>query len=398
VYGTVNLVAALETLSGDTSWRPRLKPPWLVSLAGAFGCFAVMFLINPGLGVVALSVELLIWLWLERRRHQADWGDARRDILEALIRWALIRLAKRPVTARNWRPHVLLFTHSVEKRVDLVRFAHWFSEGHGVLTVCELVTGDLLDEEGRAKERREQMQGILDHQGLPGFAEVNVVRSVEEGIIDVAQANGLAGLESNTVLLGWREAAPQLADFLGVMRRLERLNKSVIIGRAQLWEYPREGQRRTVDIWWGGLQRNGDLMLLLAHLLTRSPAWRSCRIRILSVASNDLMKKDTEVFLGKLIPEIRIAAEVRVLLKPRDRSIRDIIHRESKNADVVFLGLATPAPGDEESYAERLRELADGLPSFFFVKNATLFVGELVGDRPGSVGAALEKSQQSAGQ
>ena len=53
------LVAALETMSGDTSWRPRIKPPWIVSLAGAFGCFAVMFLINPMAGVIALGVELL---------------------------------------------------------------------------------------------------------------------------------------------------------------------------------------------------------------------------------------------------------------------------------------------------------------------------------------------------
>ena len=395
VYGTVNLVAALESMSGDTSWRPRIKPPWLVSLAGACGCFAVMFLINPLAGVIALGVELLLWLWLQRKKHRADWGDARRDIFEALIRWALIRLSKRPVTARNWRPHVLLFTRSIEKRVDLVRFAHWFSEGHGVLTVCELMTGDLLDEGLKPKERREQMQAIIDRQGLPGFAEVNVVRSVEGGIIDVAQANGLAGFESNTVLLGWREASTQLAEFLRIMRHLEKLNKSVIIGRAQLWEYPREGQRRTVDIWWGGLQRNGDLMLLLAHLLTRSPAWRGCRIRILSVASNDHMRSETEAFLDKLIPEIRIDAEVRVLLKPKERSIREIIHAESSGADVVFLGLATPAPGEEETYAERLRELAAELPSFFFVKNATLFVGELVGARPGTVGAALQKSEEA---
>jgi len=396
VYGTVNLVAALETMSGDTSWRPRIKVPWLVSLAGAFGCFAIMFLINPMAGVIALGVELLLWLWLQRKKHRADWGDARRDVFEALIRWALIRLSKRPVTARNWRPHVLLFTRSIERRVDLVRFAHWFSEGHGVLSVCELVTGDLLDDTIHPKERREQMQAVIDRQGLPGFAEVNVVRSVEEGIIDVAQANGLAGFESNTILLGWREASEKsgLAEFLRVMRRLEKLNKSLVIGRAQLWEYPREGQRRTVDIWWGGLQRNGDLMLLLAHLLTRSPAWRGCRIRILSVASNDHMKEETETFLAKLIPEIRIDAEVRVLLKPKERTIRDIIHEESANADVVFLGLATPAPGEEESYAERLHEMAEGLPSFFFVKNATLFVGDLLGSRPGTVGAALEKSEE----
>jgi len=47
-------------------------------------------------------------------------------------------------------------------------------------------------------------------------------------------------------------------------------------------------------------------------------------------------------------------------------------------ADVVFLGLATTAEGSERDYAQRLKELSDELPTVFFVKNATLFPGELV--------------------
>ena len=91
------------------------------------------------------------------------------------------------------------------------------------------------------------MQTVLERQGLAAFAEVNVVRSVEEGIIDVAQANGLAGLESNTIMLGWRKDADHLAEFVRVMRRLEKLNKSVILGRAELYAFPREGQRQTAN-------------------------------------------------------------------------------------------------------------------------------------------------------
>ncbi len=37
VYGTVSLVAALESLSGNPSWRPRIQVPWWLSLAGAAG-------------------------------------------------------------------------------------------------------------------------------------------------------------------------------------------------------------------------------------------------------------------------------------------------------------------------------------------------------------------------
>ena len=60
VYGTVNLVAAFEALSGDPSWRPGLRVHWSVSLLGGVGCLVVMFLIAPLAALVALVLELLL--------------------------------------------------------------------------------------------------------------------------------------------------------------------------------------------------------------------------------------------------------------------------------------------------------------------------------------------------
>jgi hypothetical protein len=91
-----------------------------------------------------------------------------------------------------------------------------------------------------------------------------------------------------------------------------------------------------------------------------------------------MMKTQTERTLAKLIPEIRIAAEVEVILKPEQVSVNELIQARSSEADLVVLGLATPEEGQEEIYARRLFDLVDGLPSFFFVKNASLFIGELV--------------------
>ncbi|MDH3997216.1 MAG: hypothetical protein OET90_00105 [Desulfuromonadales bacterium] len=144
VYGTINLVAALESLSGNPSWRPTLKIHWSFNLLGGLGCFAVMFLIHWQVTLVAITLELLLWLALKRRARKNAWGDVRRDLYEALIRWALVKLADRPMTARNWRPHMLVFVSNVEKRLDLARFGAWFCENRGVVTICELTKGDIL--------------------------------------------------------------------------------------------------------------------------------------------------------------------------------------------------------------------------------------------------------------
>jgi len=379
VYGTLNLVAAFEALSGDPSWRPRIRIPWYVSLLGGLACAVAMFLIEPIAGVAAVVAEIVLWTVLSRREQRARWGDARRGLYENLIRWALIRLARRPLSARNWRPHVLVFVDGPIRELDLVRFGNWFAQGRGVVTVCELLVEDLVAGHLDLAEHRRTMQEILDAENLVVFAEVDVVADLAAGIVDVAQANGMAGMTSNTILLGWPRDADLQARFLRLLPPLERLNKSLVFGRIQPRHlYPPERFTRTIHVWWGGLQRNGDLMLLLAWLLTRNPAWRGARVEVMSLASSETAKVQTESFLKQLIPEIRIEAEPRVIIKPRDRSVTELIHELSAEAEAVFLGLATPEPGEEAAYAERLENLAGDLPTVFFVKNSSLFVGGLL--------------------
>lgn len=384
VYGTINLVAALETLSGNPSWRPKMRVHWAVPLTGALSCFAAMLLIHAPAGITALVIELGLWIFLARRERKADWGDVRRDVYEALIRWALIRLSHHPMTARNWRPHVLVFVGRVERRLDLVRFGSWFGENRGVLTVCELVPGDLLEIDFDPPQRQREIEAVLKREALVAFGQVSVVESVEKGIVAVAQANGIAGIECNTILLGWPDDPERLVYFLRSIRKLRRLHQSFILGKIKPLPPGREGRRRTVHVWWGGLQQNGDLMLLLSYLLTRNPEWRGARIRIMSLASNQLAKEQTERILQRLIPEIRIEADIEVKIKEEGYSVHEAIHAESAAADVVILGLATPAAGEEERYAQRLRELAEGLPTCFFVNNGSLFIGELVSSTEGA--------------
>jgi amino acid transporter len=379
VYGMVNLVAALESLSGDPSWRPRLNVPWPLALAGGLGCFAVMILIHPLAAIAAIAIEILLWVGLTRREQRAGWGDVRRGVYESLIRWSLIRLSQRSMTARNWRPHVIVFADDVARRLDLVRFATWFSQERGVVTVCQLVVGDLLTSELDVDADRRRIQTLLDREGLTAFGEVDIVPDVIEGMTDVAQANGIAGLTSNTILLGLPREGERLAEFLQVVTRLERLHKSVVIGRVEPELKPRTGQDREIHVWWGGLRQNGDLMLLLAHLLTRNPGWRRAKIRLLSLASTPLMKERTEAYLAKFLPEIRMSAEADVMLLPEDRTVREIIHEKSARADVVFLGLRVPDSKEQQAdHAQRLLEMASALRTVFFVKNSSLFVGKLV--------------------
>ncbi|MCB1185438.1 hypothetical protein KDM41_18620, partial [bacterium] len=181
------------------------------------------------------------------------------------------------------------------------------------------------------------MQRVLDQERLVVFSEVDVVPEIVDGIVSVSQANGMASIESNTVMVGWPEDADRMVEFFQVMRRLAHLNKSFILGRIRpRYLLRREGIPRTVHIWWGGLQRNGDLMLLLAYLMTRNHEWRDAHVQIMSIAMDATMKAHTEWDLAQLIPKTRIEAESYVFLKPQGQTVMDLIHEKSRNAEVVF--------------------------------------------------------------
>ena len=136
VYGTVNLVAAFASLSGEISWRPTLRIPWIASLTAGIACIVAMFLISPLAAVAALSLELIVWFILARKERTTAWGDARRGLYEALVQWALVRISAHPMTARSWRPHILIFVKKPEQSLDLVHYGRWFAQGRGSVTIC----------------------------------------------------------------------------------------------------------------------------------------------------------------------------------------------------------------------------------------------------------------------
>lgn len=373
VYGTINLVAAFATLSGEVSWRPTLRIPWLASFAAGVACVAVMFLINPTAALVAVLLELFVWVILTRREQSTAWGDARRGLYEALMRWALVKIADRPMTSRNWRPHMLIFVERMERELELIHYGHWFVQGRGVVTVCELIEDKLEGEVIDARARRHQMEDCLEREGLGVFAEANLVRNIEDGLIAVAQANGMGGLTSNTLLLNLPSEPKALAQTLHSLGVLSQLGKSCLIGRIDAGRILVQKKRREIHVWWGSLQRNGDLMLLLAYLLTRNPQWRGAEIVISSLASNEMMRQNTQDHLDRLLPELRIEARKEVIIKSEALTVREHILSQSQKADVVFLGLAVPAPGTEEKAAERMTAFAEGLSTVFFVNNASPF-------------------------
>jgi len=377
VYGVINIAAAFESLSGEPSWRPKFNIPWIISIAGGFSCFAVMFLISPQAGVAAVLIEFMIYMLIKRKADKMQFGDARRGVYETLIKNSLFKLRDHPMTARNWRPYIQIFVNDYKSQKNLVSIASSFGHETGIVTITQLIIGILGEDNIPTEKITGNMSDFYKSENLHVFPEVNVIEDFESGIISAIQANGMAGLTCNTVMICWPDEIAYLSKHLSIMRRIASLHRSFVIGKIKNSDFILKKQK-VIHIWWGGLQRNGDLMLLLAHLLKQSQIWKNSTIKVISIALNESIKDTTQKNLLELIPETRIHAEPMVVVKPADKSFIDIIHETSADADMVFLGLNTPAKGEEDEYAQRLVELAGDLKTVFFVKNSSMFMGKLL--------------------
>ena len=119
-------------------------------------------------------------------------------------------------------------------------------------------------------------------------------------------------------------------------------------------------------------------MLLLAHLLRTSNGWRGAQVFLKLVVPHESAAQAARTNLKAMLENWRIDAQPQVIVG-ENRPFRDILQESSRNADLVFLGMAKPEEDrDYTSHYDRLEEFAAGLPTTIFVLAAPDFAFEEV--------------------
>jgi len=258
----------------------------------------------------------------------------------------------------------------------MLRLCDGFGQQRGIVTVMTLLEGDL-DDHPLHLERQRANNALIEEHGLLGFCQVATVSDLNAGIITAAQASGFAGLDFNTAVFGWTGDNPDtLSKLLVLTRKLESLDKCTLIYR----HVPSFTGKRpnNLVIWWKGKEHNGDLMLLLGHLLSLARGWGNHRIILRSIVNSEVVALEREEEFRAMLTDIRIPAEVEVIVKPEQEPIEVCIQANSQDAALVFLGLPVPEAGEEPLYAETLVKLVKSMPTTVLVRNAGPFRGRLV--------------------
>jgi amino acid transporter len=368
-YGMINLATFSESITRNPSYRPRFHfSHWITELVGALGCFAVMFLISPMWAVVALMGIGVLYRLIARKQIQARWGDVRHGAAFERARTNLLRLEDERYHPKNWRPVILALSGGAWSRQYLAVYGHWLAGGHGVLTIAQIIVGDVADLLEERHSQEVTLVQFIEKEDLSAFPTVVVAPGVHDGIRTLVQASGIGAIRPNTVLIGWTRGGPLIETFGETLRTIAGLRRSIVVvktdpgKRIDPWIAP-DG---TIDVWWRG-HKNGTLMLLLAHLLSMSGDWRGRPIRLLRVIPNEDGRAEAQEHLEQLIEVSRIRASAVVIVSP---NVYEAIRSASTNAAVAMFGFRTPEPGMEYEFVEGTNRLTDGIETSLLVCSA----------------------------
>ncbi|HZD05538.1 MAG TPA: hypothetical protein VE173_11480, partial [Longimicrobiales bacterium] len=312
-YGVLNVAAGVERFLGSPSFRPRFQVHWAFSLLGALGCVAVMFLVNAAATVVAVVFVALVFVWLERRGLEAAWGDVRRGVWLALTRSGLLRL-RTETDPRNWRPHFLVLTGAPTRRWHLVELADAWSHQKGLLTVSTVLPAGSVTPD-RKVSIEQNIQEYLARRGVHALVRVISATDAFLGTETLVEAYGLGALAPNTVLLGASERAELRSRYCAMIRHLWENRRNVVIVRTD--QKRGLGLRQRIDLWWGGLQGNGALLLILGYLLRTSLAWRDAEVRLKMVVPTEQAAEEARPNLHRIVTRTRTGVTPRVLVAGR---------------------------------------------------------------------------------
>lgn len=372
-YGVLNITAGLERFLGNPSFRPKFRVHWMFSLIGAVGCTIVMFLINAVATGAAIAIVLAIYFWLERQELRSAWGDVRTGIWFNLTRTGLLRLRNR-TDAKNWRPHLLVLSGAPTRRWHLIDLASSLSHNRALMTISSVLTGSAVTSK-RIESMSSSLYEYLDKQGVQALVRIVKADDPFSGAVQLMTTYGLGTLVPNTVLVGATEREEAKADYCRMIAQFHAGHRNTLIVRQN--EQRGFGDRRHIDVWWGGRKGNGALMVILSWLVSTSLEWRGSTVTVKMVVPSDSARVGARANLENILHAARTNAKTEVIVSG-ERSFWEIIRESSASADLVFMGMAAPHD-DYDTYYRQLQAQTRGLPTTVFALAAEeLEFGEVI--------------------
>ncbi len=367
-YGFLNLSSALENWA-STDFRPSFKIPGWISIIGSLVCFILMLELDFLALIGATIIMVAIYIYLKRKELTLESGDTWEGVWSSVLRAGLNRITRIVKQQRNWRPNIILFSGDGSTRPHLLEFGRWLVHKRGIISNFNLI------ENKKAKHLMPHAALPIknDHDEFQGiFMRQIEVSDVYEGMDTIVKVYGFAGLEPNSVMLGWGRNSKQPQKFGQLIYNYTQLDYNIFV-----LDYNRTygfGGMQTIDLWWRGGSNNVALGLTLLKFLLASPEWDEARARIFIVSEDSSLNNKIYKNMITMLEEQRLEASLKIINNAIERKeIREIIMVESMESDLVILGLPEIDSSTSESLIEKTDVILNHLRTVLLIKASSFF-------------------------
>lgn len=361
-YGLINCVAFFESFLKNPSWRPNFYLHWAIPLIGAFSCFIIMLMVNPGATLIVLALTIALCIWTSSRNLNSNWDDIRHSIFSFLIHKGMAQLGALKPNAKSWRPHILTLFDEATPEKNLAYFSHALDQGKGFLTfgTCrsQMLPSEISDHE-------ETIRKTLNDFQIPSYIHINRSKETLKHLEQLIGNYGLGPLKPNTIVLPLSHEPSRIEFYGELVPEIHQHGKNIIFLKADESSaslYSESSKKpKEIDLWWkGGNQKNFELCLALSYTMRGSPAWAGAEICIKSIVPNEEIQKKLHHVFARTEQKLRIKNfRFESILDPNEAFFPNLLSH-SENADFIFLGLRECFPDETpEAYKRYFADLVE---------------------------------------
>jgi len=345
-YLAINLVVFLEQRLAMVSFRPTLRVPGWIPALGLVSCVLGLFISSPTMGLIGVSLVVVVYVWLYRRRLQTPWDTVRSGIHVRVAAWAAQRAGVSERPERAWAPEILIPVSEAEESDVVIQLAQRVATGIGSIRLVGLRgTADLAM---ALQERASQLQ-------VRGVSATSTCVDSDEfarGCRVVIDALRGMFMGPNLVLLGADQRTERDLQLLVDHCHSRRMGLGIFMPHPD----GALGRGKIINVWlserspdWALTIHNAnlDLPVLFGYLLARQPG---ARIRLATVVRAIDDRADAYAFLQRLIEQGRLPEDTESHVG--EGAFIPAV-QASPYADVHLFGLATTID------RERIEEIRD---------------------------------------
>ncbi|MBU0728951.1 MAG: amino acid permease [Proteobacteria bacterium] len=368
-YGAICLISFLEHFAADPSYRPAFRSKWYISLFGAGACLWLMFKMSLPYAIVAILVMAALYLWIGANNPD-------RKGLASIFQGAIFQISRQlqiflqksgqKSDEGRWRPAVVCISAHSFERLDAFNLLRWIAHRFGFGSYIHYLQGYLSRETVvHSRDIFQRLVRLTDVSRSNIYIDTLISPSYTTAVAQVAQLPGISGKENNLVLFEFsRQGNEDLADIIDNYRLMLASGFDVCILGSTSRDY---GYRREIHVWITPEDfDNVSLMILLAYIIIGHPDWEGGQIKLFAAFPETEIDEQKDS-LHLLIKEGRLpisARNIELMATDAGTSRRELIRRESRDADLIILGFIGEALQHQK---EKLFEGYDDLGNILWV-------------------------------